>query len=122
MENNEAKKYYKVIESDVEMVGHVITLSHEKICRNGNNMGMLSIVFSAEVTDKDYDYQKIVERYQSVTYFDEKLIEQARGLIRGEFIRIKGMLKKAEEDDTALLQAESITSIWQPDYAWPERI
>ena len=122
MENNEAKKYYKVIESDVEMVGHVITLSHEKICRNGNNMGMLSIVFSAEVTDKDYDYQKIVERYQNVTYFDEKLIEQARGLIRGEFIRIKGMLKKAEEDDTTLLQAESITSIWQPDYAWPERI
>ena len=122
MENNEAKKYYKVIASDVEMVGHVITLSHEKICRNGNNMGMLSIVFSAEVTDKDYDYQKIVEKYQSVTYFDEKLIEQARGLIRGEFIRIKGMLKKAEEDDTAVLQAESITSIWQPDYAWPERI
>lgn len=122
MENNEAKKYYKVIASDVEMVGHVITLSNEKICRNGNNMGMLSIVFSAEVTDKDYDYQKIVEKYQSVTYFDEKLIEQARGLIRGEFIRIKGMLKKAEEDDTPLLQAESITSIWQPDYAWPERI
>lgn len=122
MENNEAKKYYKVIASDVEMVGHVITLSHEKICRNGNSMGMLSIVFSAEVTDKDYDYQKIVEKYQSVTYFDEKLIEQARGLIRGEFIRIKGMLKKAEEDDTPLLQAESITSIWQPDYAWPERI
>ena len=63
MENNEAKKYYKVIESDVEMVGHVITLSHEKICRNGNNMGMLSIVFSAEVTDKDYDYQKIANMY-----------------------------------------------------------
>ena len=31
MENNEAKKYYKVIESDVEMVGHVMKKSAEMV-------------------------------------------------------------------------------------------
>lgn len=106
----DAKKY-QVVETNVERVGNIWKMPHEKICRNGNNMGMLTIVFYND---------RHVKEYQNVVFFTDELIQQSRNFVKGEFIRIKGLFKQEEDadNDSLLLQAQSIQSLCLPKHAW----
>ena len=117
MKNMQEKKY-QVIAKEIEMTGNICKMPHEKLCKNGTNMGMLTIVFYDVEEDKMHGYEKMVKKYQNVTFFDEDLIEQSKNFVKGEFIRIKGTLKKFDEEKTALLQASAIKSLCLPKHPW----
>lgn len=115
---NEQEKKYQVIAKEIEMTGNICKIPHEKLCKNGNHMGMLTIVFYYTIEDEMHGYEKMVKKYQNVTFFDKELIEQAKHFVKGEFVRIKGTLKQFDDEKTLLLQAVAIKSLCLPKHPW----
>lgn len=130
---------FKVVNENVAMSGNVFKLIKEKCCSNGTLLGSFTIIFYEPFKNSQTGVMGMSTCFQNVITFDEALINQAKGFVRGEFIMVKGhMLQRYEVTEEIMengsvkitekckgqpfIKALSLESLCLPKRPWKEKL